>query len=46
MPEGGPRRPIGYLLVLVIVGLYLSIRFVEGIVCLGDWLFDWGTCSW
>ena len=47
MPDpDGNRRPIGYILILTLVGLYLAIRLVEGAVCVGDWLFDWGTCSW
>lgn len=46
MPEVGSKRPIGYIVILVLVGLYLSVRLIEGVVCIGDWLFDWGTCSW
>ena len=44
--EVGSKRPIGYIVILVLVGLYLSIRLVEGVICVGDWVFDWGTCSW
>ena len=40
------RRPFLFIVTLILVGLYLAIRLIEGAVCLGDWLFDWGTCSW
>jgi hypothetical protein len=46
VPEVRSKRPIGYIVILVLVGLYLSIRLVEAVVCVGDWLFDWGTCTW
>ena len=46
MAEVGSKRPIGYIVILVLVVLYLSIRLIEGVVCVGDWLLDWGTCSW
>ncbi|MDF1595335.1 MAG: hypothetical protein P1T08_04445 [Acidimicrobiia bacterium] len=47
MPESERRRPpFGYILTLTIVGLYLTLRAVEGVICVGDWLFDWGTCPW
>ncbi len=40
------RRPILFVVTLIAIGLYLAIRLFEGAVCLGDWLLDWGTCSW
>ncbi len=40
------RAPIGYIAILVVVGLYLAIRLFEAVICMGDWLFDAGTCPW
>ncbi|MDH5371434.1 MAG: hypothetical protein OEX97_00650 [Acidimicrobiia bacterium] len=40
------RAPLGYILIVSVVGLYLLIRVVEGAICMGDWLMDWGQCPW
>lgn len=46
-PEADRKRPpIGYVLTLTVIGLYLLIRAVEGAICMAAWLFDVGTCPW
>lgn len=44
--ETRERPPLGYLVTMILIGLYLAFRLVEGAVCLADWLVGWGTCPW
>jgi hypothetical protein len=46
MADPTAKAPLGFRLVLVLVGLYLLVRLGEGAVCVGDWVFDWGSCPW
>ena len=39
------KRPLFFWFMVVVVGLYLAVRLVEGLLCLGSWL-GWGSCPW
>ena len=39
------KRPVFYWFMVIVVGLYLVIRLVEGLLCVGAWL-GWGSCPW
>jgi len=43
-PQGGPadaaeeRWPVGFILTIVMVGIYLAYRLIQGIVLFVDWV--------
>ena len=39
------KRPLFFWFMIVVAGIYLAIRLVEGVLCLGAWL-GWGSCPW
>ncbi len=39
------KRPVFFWVMVVLAGLYLTVRLVEGVLCFVSWL-GWGSCPW
>ncbi len=39
------KRPLFFWFMVITVGIYLAIRLVEGLLCVGAWM-GWGSCPW
>ena len=39
LPEDDEKWPIGFILTIVMVSIYLGYRLIQGLVLFADWIF-------
>ncbi len=39
------KQPVFFWVVVLLAGIYVAVRLVEGALCVAAWL-GWGSCPW